>query len=62
MTLEKTSAADEVNRNWVKVNLRQLSKKFTESAEDVLGTMGMEDDLEAETKVKIAQEKREHTV
>ena len=59
MTLEKTSASDEGNRNWVKVNLRQPFKKVIEAAEEVLGTMGVEDDLEEETKVQVAQEKRE---
>ena len=59
MTLEKTSASDEGNRNWVKVNLRQPFKKVIEAAEEVLGTMGVEDDLEEETKVQVAQEKRD---
>ena len=59
VTLEKTSASDEGNRNWVKVNLRQPFKKVIEAAEDVLGTMGVEDDLVEETKVQVAQEKRE---
>ena len=59
VTLEKTSASDEGNRNWVKVNLRQPFKKVIEAAEDVLATMGVEDDLVEETKVQVAQEKRE---
>ena len=59
VTLEKTSASDEVNRSWVKVNLRQPFKKVIEAAEDKLGTLGADDDLEAETKVQVAQEKRD---
>ena len=45
--LEKTSASDEVNRNWVKVNLRQPFKKLIDAGEDLLNTLGVEDDTEA---------------
>ena len=59
ITLEKTSASDEVNRTWVKTNLRNPFKKLIEAAEDKLGQMGVEGDLEAEAKVQNVEEKRE---
>ena len=57
--LEKTSASDEVNRNWVKVNLRQPFKKLIDAGEDLLNTLGVEDDTEAEAKNQIAVKKRD---
>ena len=58
MCLEKTSASDEVNRNWVKVNLRNSFKKVIEAAEGLLDTLGEDGDIEAETKIKTAEVKR----
>ena len=59
ITLEKTSASDEVNRNWVKVNLRNSFKKVIEAAEGLLDTLGEDGDIEAETKIKTAEVKRD---
>ena len=50
--LEKTSASDEVNRNWVKVNLRQPFKKLIDAGENLLNTLGAEDETEAEAKYR----------
>ena len=58
ITLEKTSASDEVNRNWVKINLRNSFKKVIEAAEGLLDTLGEVGDIEAETKIKTAEVKR----
>ena len=57
--LEKTSASDEVNRNWVKVNLRQPFKKLIDAGENLLNTLGAEDETEAEAKYQITVKKRD---
>ena len=57
ITIEKTSASDEVNRNWVRSNLRQPYVKVTEAAEDKLISMGAVDDEETESRNQIAQQK-----
>ena len=59
ITLEKTSAADELNRNWVKSNLRKQFKQVIEAGEDKLLSLGFGSDLEQEAKSKVASQKLE---
>ena len=57
--LEKTSASDEINKNWVKNNLRQPYKKIVEAGEDILSSMGAVSEQEAEAKVQLESSRRD---
>ena len=56
--LEKTSADDEPNWNWVKIHLKKYFKSAIEKTEILLEAKGEVEDPEAETKQQIANEKR----
>ena len=58
VTLEKTSASDEANRNWVKEKLRKPFVSLSDRAEDVLEATGEAGDLEAQNKLEAEQEKK----
>ena len=55
VVMEKTSSADENNRNWVKTNLRKPYKEVMGQADNLLDTLGAENDPEKETKVQAAE-------
>ena len=59
VSLEKTSASDDVNRSWVKDKVRKPYVAVVEKAEDKLETMGAVDDQETKAKAEAAQVKRD---
>ena len=59
VSLEKTSASDDVNRSWVKDKVRKPYGAVVEKAEDKLETMGAVDDQETKAKAEAAQVKRD---
>ena len=56
--LEKTSADDEPNWNWVKIHLKKYYKNAIEKTELLLETKGELEDPETEAKQQAAEEKR----
>ena len=56
--LEKTSADDEPNWNWVKIHLKKYYKSAIEKTELLLETKGELEDPETEAKQQAAEEKR----
>ena len=59
VNLEKTSASDVSNRNWVETNLRKPLKEVMDKAEDKLIAMKAGEDPEADDKAQIEEAKRE---
>ena len=59
VSLEKTSASDDVNRSWVKDKVRKPYVAVVEKAEDKLETMGADDDQDTKAKAEAAQVKRD---
>ena len=55
---EKTSGAEESNWTWMDTNLRKPRNKVLEKAEELLESMQVNDDPEAEAKLKVAEDKR----
>ena len=54
VSLEKTSALDDVNRSWVKDRVRKPYVAVVDKAEDKLVTMGAVDDQETKAKAEAA--------
>ena len=59
VSLEKTSASDDVNRSWVRDKVRKPYVAVVDKAEDKLETMGAVDDQETKAKAEAAQLKRD---
>ena len=55
---EKTSGAEESNWTWMDTNLRKPRNKVLEKAEELLENMQVNEDPEAEAKLKVAEDKR----
>ena len=59
VSLEKTSASDDVYRSWVKDKVRKTYVAVVEKAVDKLETMGAVDDQDTKAKAEAAQVKRD---
>ena len=59
VVLESTSSGDDTNWTWVKTNLRAPYKLVMDKAVDLLSSEGVEEDPEAEAKVKDVEAKRD---